>query len=173
MKKKIKFFILGFICSIILCNFGLVFSSNQYVCGTPTYDIVINGKSMVNNAQYPILNYEGTTYLSLRDTSMAFDANLQWNEGAFQAELTTKEGIYFTTYQNCNAVEYENNIYIELRSLIESYSLDYAGYISSESDEFKIQKNDIIVTFNISDYSKCFAFNGRTYIIIDVLTGII
>lgn len=72
--------------SLITGTVGAV--AQEYILKPITYNITVNGKSLYDN-DYPMLNLNGTTYLSLRKTTEAIGAELYWNEKTKTAELTT------------------------------------------------------------------------------------
>ncbi|OPZ94647.1 MAG: hypothetical protein BWY74_00412 [Firmicutes bacterium ADurb.Bin419] len=83
-----KKFVVGVIVGSILT--GTVGAAAQYILNPITYDITVNGKSLKDET-YPMLNLNGTTYLSLRKTSEAIGAELFWNKDTNTAELTTTQ----------------------------------------------------------------------------------
>jgi hypothetical protein len=83
-----KKFVIGLILGSLIT--GTAGAAAQYVLTPITYDITVNGKSL-KDEQYPMLNWNGTTYLSLRKTSEAFGATLNWNSADKVAELTTNQ----------------------------------------------------------------------------------
>lgn len=83
-----KKFVIGLILGSIIT--GTVGAAAQYVLTPITYNITVNGNSL-QDEQYPMLNWNGTTYLSLRKTTEAIGATLFWNEAAKTAELTTSQ----------------------------------------------------------------------------------
>lgn len=92
-----KKFVIGVIVGSLLT--GTVGAAAQYILNPITYDITVNGKSLKDET-YPMLNYNGTTYLSLRKTSEAFGADLFWNANTNTAELTTKQTTTDSTTTN-------------------------------------------------------------------------
>lgn len=83
MKKFVIGLILG---SLITGTVGAV--AQEYILKPITYDITVNGKSL-QDKEYPMLNLNGTTYLSLRKTTEAIGADLYWNQETRTAQLTT------------------------------------------------------------------------------------
>jgi hypothetical protein len=83
-----KKFVIGLILGSLIT--GTAGAAAQYALTPITYDIKVNGKSL-KDEQYPMLNWNGTTYLSLRKTSDAFGAKLNWNSASKTAELTTSQ----------------------------------------------------------------------------------
>ena len=51
---------------------------------------MVNGQEL-SDPDYPTLNYQGTTYLSLKKTAEALDADLNWNEEKRQVEINNKK----------------------------------------------------------------------------------
>lgn len=83
-----KKFVIGLILGSLIT--GTAGAAAQYVLTPITYDITVNGQSL-QDEQYPMLNLNGTTYLSLRKTTEAVGATLFWNEATKTAELTTNQ----------------------------------------------------------------------------------
>ncbi len=83
-----KKFVIGVILGSLIT--GTAGAAAQYILNPITYDITVNGKSL-KDEQYPMLNLDGTTYLSLRKTTEAVGATLFWNEATKTAELTTNQ----------------------------------------------------------------------------------
>lgn len=83
-----KKFVIGLILGSLIT--GTAGAAAQYALTPITYDIKVNGKSL-KDEQYPMLNWNGTTYLSLRKTSDAFGAKLNWDEKSKTAELVTSQ----------------------------------------------------------------------------------
>ncbi|NLL06849.1 MAG: copper amine oxidase [Clostridiaceae bacterium] len=83
-----KKFVVGLVLGSLIT--GTVGATAQYILNPITYDITVNGKSL-KDEEYPMLNLNGTTYLSLRKTTEAVGATLFWNEATKTAELTTTQ----------------------------------------------------------------------------------
>lgn len=83
-----KKFVIGLILGSLIT--GTVGAAAEYILNPITYDITVNGQSL-KDEQYPMLNLNGTTYLSLRKTTEAVGATLFWNEATKTAELTTNQ----------------------------------------------------------------------------------
>lgn len=83
-----KKFVIGLILGSLIT--GTVGAAAEYILNPITYDITVNGQSL-QDEQYPMLNLNGTTYLSLRKTTEAVGATLFWNEATKTAELTTNQ----------------------------------------------------------------------------------
>ncbi len=95
-----KKFVIGVIFGSLLT--GTVGAAAQYILNPITYDITVNGKSLKDET-YPMLNYNGTTYLSLRKTSEAIGAELFWNADTNTAELTTTQPANNTSTANVSS----------------------------------------------------------------------
>lgn len=88
MKNTIKGFIAGFVAASLVVG-GTFATVNQYLLTPASYPVIADGVNL-DSEDYPILNYNGTTYLSLRKTAEAVNAELAWNDELKQAELNTK-----------------------------------------------------------------------------------
>ena len=89
MKNTIKGFIAGFVAASLVVG-GAFATVNQYLLTPASYPIIVDGQEL-NDPNYPTLNYEGTTYLSLKKTAEALDADLNWNEEKRQVEINNKK----------------------------------------------------------------------------------
>lgn len=89
MKNAIKGFIVGFVMASLIVG-SVTATVNQYLLTPASYPIIVDGQEL-NDPNYPTLNYEGTTYLSLRKTAEALDADLNWNEEKRQVEINNKK----------------------------------------------------------------------------------
>ena len=89
MKNTIKGFIAGFVAASLVVG-GTFATVNQYLLTPATYPVVVNGQEL-SDPDYPTLNYQGTTYLSLKKTAEALDADLNWNEEKRQVEIYNKK----------------------------------------------------------------------------------
>lgn len=89
MKNTIKGFIAGFVAASLVVG-GTFATVNQYLLTPATYPVVVNGQEL-SDPDYPTLNYQGTTYLSLKKTAEALDADLKWNEEKRQVEISNKK----------------------------------------------------------------------------------
>lgn len=89
MKNTIKGFIAGFVAASLVVG-GTFATVNQYLLTPATYPVVVNGQEL-SDPDYPTLNYQGTTYLSLKKAAEALDADLKWNEEKRQVEINNKK----------------------------------------------------------------------------------
>lgn len=89
MKNTIKGFIVGFVMASLIVG-SVTATVNQYLLTPATYPVVVNGQEL-SDPDYPTLNYQGTTYLSLKKTAEALDADLKWNEEKRQVEISNKK----------------------------------------------------------------------------------
>lgn len=89
MKNTIKGFMAGFVAASLVVG-GTFATVNQYLLTPATYPVVVNGQEL-SDPDYPTLNYQGTTYLSLKKTAEALDADLNWNEEKRQVEINNKK----------------------------------------------------------------------------------
>ncbi len=136
-----KKFVVGVILGSLLT--GTVGAAAQYILNPITYDITVNGKSLKDET-YPMLNLNGTTYLSLRKTSEAIGAELFWNKDTNTAELTTTQSANNSSTANVTAsgsktmkslsmnlrdeaimyVIYNNEYYIEISAFAQYLTAD-------------------------------------------------
>ncbi|AEV68283.1 stalk domain-containing protein [Acetivibrio clariflavus] len=133
-----KKFVIGFILGSLIT--GTVGAAAQYILTPITYDITVNGKSL-KDEQYPMLNLNGTTYLSLRKTCEAVGATLYWNEATKTAELTTnnntssvevtssgsvimKSELFTLREEPIMYVIHDNEYYIEISAFAQYLSAD-------------------------------------------------
>ncbi|TYQ14776.1 UNVERIFIED_CONTAM: copper amine oxidase-like protein [Acetivibrio alkalicellulosi] len=86
MKKFLLVFILG---ALIFSTLTITANVRQYILTPASYNVVADGV-IVGDPDYPILNYNGTTYLSLRKAADVLNVSLEWNGELKQAELNTK-----------------------------------------------------------------------------------
>jgi len=88
-KNTLKGFIVGFVMASLIVGSATA-TVNQYLLTPASYPIIVNGQEL-NDPNYPTLNYQGTTYLSLKKTAEALDADLNWNEEKRQVEIYNKK----------------------------------------------------------------------------------
>src|SRR5690606_14731405 len=111
MKNTIKGFIAGFVAASLVVG-GTFATVNQYLLTPATYPVVVNGQEL-SDPDYPTLNYQGTTYLSLKKTAEALDADLKWNEEKRQVEINNKKQestIITETKEKVEKVEKGDNV---------------------------------------------------------------
>ena len=89
MKNTVKGFIIGFVMASLIVG-SVTAGVNQYLLTPASYPVIVDGQEL-NDPNYPVLNYEGTTYLSLKKTAEALDADLNWNEEKRQVEINNKK----------------------------------------------------------------------------------
>ena len=87
-KNTLKGFVVGFVMASLIVG-SVTATVNQYLLTPASYPVIADGVNL-DSEDYPILNYNGTTYLSLRKTAEAVNAELAWNDELKQAELNTK-----------------------------------------------------------------------------------
>lgn len=88
-KNTLKGFVVGFVMASLIVG-SVTATVNQYLLTPASYPIIVNGQEL-NDPNYPTLNYQGTTYLSLKKTAEALDADLNWNEEKRQVEINNKK----------------------------------------------------------------------------------
>ncbi|GEM_PF-708095 len=143
MKKFVIGLIIG---SIVTGTAGAV--AQEYILKPITYDITVNGKSL-QDKEYPMLNLNGTTYLSLRKTTEAIGAELFWNQETRTAELTTVKN---------------NNVHEE--ETITSGSLAMkSDYIELGDEPVKYVINDSEYYIEFSRFASCTTSDAQNYYI--------
>lgn len=112
----------------------------QYILTPATYPIMVNGKEL-NDPDFPVLNYNGTTYLSLRKTAEAVGADLKWNEEERRVEIINK----------ATDPEYKEKLeQAALESLIDLYGEDILDKRSA--DEFPVGARETLLKFKMVYY---------------------
>jgi len=133
MKKFVIGLIIG---SIVTGTVGAV--AQEYILKPITYDITVNGKSL-QDKEYPMLNLNGTTYLSHRKTTEAIGAELYWNQETRTAELTTvKNNDVHEEGTNTNDVHEEETI--------------TSGSLAMKSDFIELGDEPVKYVINDSEY---------------------
>ena len=89
MKKRvIKQFFVGFImAAIIFSTIPIKAAIDEYICSKANYKVMINGTEF-NASDYPILNYNGSTYAPFRAMLEAAGMSVNWNAQLGQASVT-------------------------------------------------------------------------------------
>ena len=87
--KKWKGFIVGIAtgCALMFTVTAYGETAKEFVLKTVSYPILVNGETYVSE-ELPVLNYEGHTYIPMRAIGDVLGANVEWNQEAFQAEIT-------------------------------------------------------------------------------------
>lgn len=143
MKKEIKGFILGSICTLILT--GLVYGSTQIanVYLSP-FSIKLDGNKY--NSEMPVLNYQGRTYLALRELGTVLGNEIDFkndeiiinrnNNLKISNDITKLDGIYTMIKENYYG-EYSKDKLEEgaIKGLVNALGDKYSVYMNE--DEFK------------------------------------
>lgn len=155
MKNTIKGFIAGFVAASLVVG-GTFATVNQYLLTPATYPVVVNGQEL-SDPDYPTLNYQGTTYLSLKKTAEALDADLKWNEEKRQVEINNKkqESIIITeSKEKAEKIEKGDNVkkevFGEFKENVDMYLEEVDGeqyislgafstYIVQEEDKYYVK----------------------------------
>lgn len=122
MKNAIKGFIVGFVMASLIVG-SVTATVNQYLLTPASYPVIADGVNL-DSEDYPILNYNGTTYLSLRKTAEAVNANLEWNDELKQAELNTKTQETNTITESKTEVEKGDTMQKEVFKTIKGFGVD-------------------------------------------------
>ncbi|ODM27642.1 hypothetical protein A7W90_16265 [Clostridium sp. Bc-iso-3] len=134
MKKFVIGFLLG---AVLTAALPISAAVQQYVLTPATYPIIVDGVEL-NDPDYPVLNYNGTTYLSLRKTAEAVDADLSWNEVKNQVEI----------FRKADNPEYMAKLeQAALESLGEEALSKLDQY--RDSDEFPVGARDTLLKFQM------------------------
>ena len=56
----------------------------------PDYTVTIDGKVLNDATEYPLFEYQGSTYISLRDYAKFLGGTVSWEEGRQYAHLRTR-----------------------------------------------------------------------------------
>lgn len=145
MKNTFKGFIAGFVMASLIVG-SVTAGVNQYLLTPASYPVIADGVNL-DSEDYPILNYNGTTYLSLRKTAEAVNANLEWNDELRRAELNTKTQETNTITESKTEVEKGDTMQKEVFKTIKSFGVDILPrdgeqYISLHVFEDYIIKKD-------------------------------
>jgi hypothetical protein len=136
MKNTIKGFIIGFVMASLVVG-GTFATVNQYLLTPASYPVIADGVNL-DSEDYPILNYNGTTYLSLRKTAEAVNAELAWNDELKQAELNTKTQETNTITESKEKIEKGDNV---KKEVFKTFKQDSNIYIIEENGEQYISPN--------------------------------
>lgn len=139
-----KKFVLGLVLGSLIT--GTVGAAAQYILTPITYDITVNGKSL-QDEQYPMLNLDGTTYLSLRKTAEAFGATLFWNEATKTAELTTN--------QNTSSIEVTSSGMVAMKSDVFTLREEPIKYVIYDN-EYYIEISAFAPQYLTADANNCY-----------------
>ena len=121
-KNTVKGFIVGFIMASLIVG-SVTAGVNQYLLTPATYPVIVDNIEL-NDPNYPVLNYEGTTYLSLKKTAEALDADLNWNEEKRQVEIYNKKQESTIITESKTEVEKGDTMQKEVFKTIKSFGVD-------------------------------------------------
>lgn len=149
---KIKYFILGFIASLVLTISGYSFAEDIFNVVRVEYPILVDGKEMASDL--PTLNYNGSTYIPLRKFSEATGATVDWDDSAkvinISSALSGKYGkinIEFYSDGSFNVIDKDANgtgyDYLLSRNFMSSNKYE-KGHLISESFMFPTQNTDLL-----------------------------
>lgn len=87
--KKFKWFALGLMigCILMLSTSSLAATVKQFLLVNASYPIQVNG-DLYENAELPVLNYQGNTYIPMKAVGQLLGANVTWNTEQRRAEIT-------------------------------------------------------------------------------------
>ena len=90
--QKIKYFISGVIVSGLLTS-TIAFANpiQQFILQKSEYPMLINGNSFYSNS--PVLNYEGSTYIPLKDVGSLLHCDVKWNSELKRIEINQNSQI--------------------------------------------------------------------------------
>lgn len=97
MFKKYKQLVIGILIGCFLCSFMPISAAvEQFILTKADYKVLVNGQEY-NDAQLPTLQYNGNTYIPLRNVANILGVKLNWNETENQAEIGTSKVSSATT----------------------------------------------------------------------------
>src|SRR5690554_5237701 len=152
MKNTIKGFIAGFVAASLVVG-GTFATVNQYLLTPASYPVVVNGQEL-SDPDSPTLNYQGTTYLSLKKTAEALDADLKWNEEKRQVEINNKKQESTIIIESKEKVEKGDNVkkevFGEFKENVDMYLEEvdgeqyislgaFSSYIVQEEDKYYVK----------------------------------
>ncbi len=125
---------------------GIPAFAAQYILTQAQYKIVVNGVEYTDT-EYPILNYNGTTYVPLRAVGKLLGNEPRWNEEKRQVEIGYSADIDLSQW-------------IDLITLCKNYGLEIVS-----GSKFILKKGDITYTLtpingNIKDVQYLRNTNG-------------
>lgn len=151
-KNTLKGFIVGFVMASLIVG-SVTATVNQYLLTPASYPIIVNGQEL-NDPNYPTLNYQGTTYLSLKKTAEALDADLKWNEEKRQVEINNKKQESTIITESKEKVEKGDNVkkevFGEFKENVDMYLEEvdgeqyislgaFSSYIVQEEDKYYVK----------------------------------
>jgi hypothetical protein len=125
-----KQLIIGILIGALVFGGIPAFAASQYILTQARYKIVVSGVEYTDT-EYPILNYNGTTYVPLRAIGKLLGNEPRWNEEKRQVELG-------------EAIDIDLSQWIDLITLCKDYGLE----IVSGSKVFILKKGNI--TYNLT-----------------------
>ena len=84
--QKIKYFISGVVISGLLTSTIAFADPGQFILQKSVYPMIINGTNFNSNS--PILNYEGSTYIPLKDVGSLLHCDVKWNNELKRIEIS-------------------------------------------------------------------------------------
>lgn len=173
----------GLLTGIILCLSLTTFAAVELNVIPNPFKVLING----TQSEVEGYNINGSTFLKLADFKKA-GLTVKFNETDKQIEVTssnisttTQAQIVnmdinnvptvtnkpkITTYKNCEAIEKDGIIYVEVLYVDKfGFNLKY----DSKTQIITLTKNDKTITFSKTDTNYCVYFGGRNYIKISII----
>lgn len=126
MFKKYKQLIIGFtLGAIVFTAMPISAAVQKYVCSAVSYKIIVNGTEYNDLAQ-PALNYNGNTYVPLKNLGKLLGQEPKWNAEKKQVEL----GIA--------SQDVDSSIWVNMSTASKKY-----GLLISAGDTIQFRKGDI------------------------------
>lgn len=135
---KVKYFLIGFLSSIILTLTINSFAEELFNVVRVEYPIIVDGKELAS--ELPALNYNGSTYIPLRKFSEATGATINWGSGKISITSKVKEVIKEKIVQvtpkpvlPIAAIDFENGDKYN-GTLIDNMKSGYGRYVWKNGD---------------------------------------
>lgn len=149
-------------------------SVKEFLLTKSNYPVYVNGEKYTNN-DLPILNYEGTTYVPLKEVGNMLNISVKWNERSNQVEIgksSTKTSTAIeifdvdSLYGHEAIAKYKGKTYLKMIYAAYKYDLDLVGYdINTKVVDFGTVEMDVQHLINVGDAVE---YQGSVFIDEDV-----
>ncbi len=196
---KAKFILIGLLIGLMVSSFfAYADEIQQFILTKVNYPVVVNNQEYTN-AELPVLNYQGNTYVPLKAVGNLLEADVKWNAELNQVEIKKNTDIsnldsqsdtkpeenyeflnleeYNDVNENFdapNAVKYKGKLYILLKAFAvknDIYTGNDTGFVSynGEDNTLTIKYNNREMTISRTDENYYILVNSRGYINPDVI----